>query len=586
MRFRDGFQFYFFSILLLGFGCGQFALDEGNLNAVDVGNKDGKFFNYSWKFENAADYQTSSPAIVVDQGTAHSSFTEIQDRNGSLEGFGGGSFLNMEYDTSSQLLQLDSVGMKKKRGEFTSRVFDASTPVLWNHLSWVPLSPYGKELPNDRQSETLYTKGNIDMSENIVLYHFNEPTWQTQPSQVRDASGNGYHAKIHGTLQNRENGKFNRAVFSKGKGNYVVSQEIKNALNGLQELSLSIWVRSRHTQSNQGIISTNTPNQSDRGISLRYHQHPSRPNSIKGTLSILKSNSQIKKISVWSANQKQVKNKWQHIALSWKSGEFLNLYIDGKKTTASGQSGKTQGSLTQIDKLLIGIGSQGGSQSSWNGFWDEAAIWGKAMTDEEINNLYLRGLARVMFQVRSCQNSDCSDGTFSGPYENENNWYSEMLNLRTPLPSLSIPLPSEGRYWQYRIRVRTDEKNIQPQLSAVSASYTLASSQSMWVRTLVGPEFKEIKLFLDETVTPQGTSIRYQISNDGNTWYLHDGVIWTEATKINHPHIGNTAQEVNEHIHKFDDDVGEGTLYVRSFFIFDQHPQKIELDGIEVVGVK
>jgi len=88
-------------------------------------------------------------------------------------------------------------------------------------------------------------------------------------------------------------------------------------------------------------------------------------------------------------------------------------------------------------------------------------------------------------------------------------------------------------------------------------------------------EFDRLTSFEDQSSGPGQAT--YQISNDGQSWYWFDGSKWSGAQ--NDSTYANDADEINENIARFSDDVGGGDFYFRAFMDSSQY---LSLEGISV----
>jgi hypothetical protein len=101
--------------------------------------------------------------------------------------------------------------------------------------------------------------------------------------------------------------------------------------------------------------------------------------------------------SVWASVQSTISDdlscpifsiivgSWQHVAITW-DGYYWKLYINGVQKDVKVHR---QGTSNASNTALIGYGWEG---CSWNGKIDEVCIYNRALTAEEIEQLYLEGL--------------------------------------------------------------------------------------------------------------------------------------------------------------------------------------------------
>jgi hypothetical protein len=86
---------------------------------------------------------------------------------------------------------------------------------------------------------------------------------------------------------------------------------------------------------------------------------------------------------------------WQHLAMTWSSGEPLKLYINGVLDTPTFNDPGLVGILTGYRKLLIGRGGKYGDPSTdatgWDGLIDDVAVFRRALTAAEVVQLRDQG---------------------------------------------------------------------------------------------------------------------------------------------------------------------------------------------------
>ena len=72
---------------------------------------------------------------------------------------------------------------------------------------------------------------------------------------------------------------------------------------------------------------------------------------------------------------------WQHLALVWESGSRLKLYIDGQPDPLLYDRMALSGTITGVEKLMLGRGSKG---QYWDGLVDGVRIYNRALDPNEI----------------------------------------------------------------------------------------------------------------------------------------------------------------------------------------------------------
>ena len=135
-----------------------------------------------------------------------------------------------------------------------------------------------------------------------------------------------------------------------------------------QSFSVSIWVKPGATQNAYAsIINNNVSDQNNWGI----QQFGSQTNNYG-----------------WLGNVGYLSaNKWQHLVITHDADGLSRSYVDGvlTNTTQSGQVNYTGSRFLRL--------GQSNSGNYWNGSMDEVAIYNRALTQDEIKNIYTSGTA-------------------------------------------------------------------------------------------------------------------------------------------------------------------------------------------------
>lgn len=82
---------------------------------------------------------------------------------------------------------------------------------------------------------------------------------------------------------------------------------------------------------------------------------------------------------------KIVKDKWQHVAVSYQHGEWWTVYLDGEVLI---DHPKDDGKLVPVEShLLLGTEEPFNLNRYYNGDMDEFALFNRGLTKKEINNI-------------------------------------------------------------------------------------------------------------------------------------------------------------------------------------------------------
>jgi hypothetical protein len=239
----------------------------------------------------------------------------------------------------------------------------------------------------DVASSNPRTWGTAQLGGLIGWWKFDEGSGDT----ARDSSGNGRDGIISGATWKSSgwDGKGFCLEFG-GDGDYVVDDNAGAWLNGLEALTVSVWVKSDVTSTDRGIILFCEPDAvHERG--MRYDKqgtHGSGTNVIKCGVTTSGGSQQME-----SSNNAQT-TEWQHLVMTWSSGNKVQLYINGKLDTPTSNEESRAGVIVGSTKLLIGKGckyrASDSDDAGWDGLIDDVRVYNYALSDAEIKELSKR----------------------------------------------------------------------------------------------------------------------------------------------------------------------------------------------------
>ncbi|MBI5229626.1 LamG domain-containing protein [Candidatus Micrarchaeota archaeon] len=359
----------------------------------------------------------------------------------NLTAFNEGSYNQTFYNITAGFVQLNA---SNATGNYTSKVFDAGWTAEWNNVSWVQGAPYGQELPGNQQVETVL--GGANMTGNVLLMHFNNGTGENA-TFVRDWSGLGNNATWSGDATPDSNsgpttsGKLNGGFMF--DGNDILT---KNSASGLplgnNAFTISLWTYSTNPShqnsdlsSDENLLDWGTESPSKWNL-LTWYQgkvyHAFHSNDLQG-------------------NTLTSPNTWYHIAVTY-DGTTRKIYLNGGLDASANPS-----STPDVTGSNLHIGCSVQNTYCTNGTIDEVAIWNRTLSATEILNIYKRGVLKLNLTVRSCNDSVCSSGAWSSPYN-------------TSPQSLSL---TNNSYFQYQFFFQTENLSFTPELYNVTIAYTL-----------------------------------------------------------------------------------------------------------------
>ena len=177
---------------------------------------------------------------------------------------------------------------------------------------------------------------------------------------------------------------------------------------------------------------------------VRESSSPVTPSGIikEGAYSITSNNS----FAVATINSTSIQSKlpsgWNHVVMTY-NGAQLKLYING---LLSSQTDLTETITTNSNSLNIGKDQQATIE--------ETALWTRALSENEVKELFGKGATKVGIIYRSCSQPNCSDGA----------WSTTEYSSGNPL-SLTIPT---NQYFQFATLFQHEKINSSPFIQSYS----------------------------------------------------------------------------------------------------------------------
>ncbi|MCP4257008.1 MAG: LamG domain-containing protein, partial [Planctomycetes bacterium] len=212
----------------------------------------------------------------------------------------------------------------------------------------------------------------------ILHWEFNEGSGTT----AFDSSGNGYDGTIEGGPI-WEVGKIGGALHFDGSDDYVVDETAGDYINGLEAITISLWIKSDIVGTDKGFVIFEDPSGGD-NRNMRYDAASwaweGGTNLIKMALDSTGGH------QAFEGSDNTQTTEWQHVAMVWSSGNELLLYINGQLDTPRGNDAGTEGTITGVTKLIVGQGAKDAG-GGWDGLIDDVQIYNEALTETAILGL-------------------------------------------------------------------------------------------------------------------------------------------------------------------------------------------------------
>ena len=193
-----------------------------------------------------------------------------------------------------------------------------------------------------------------------------------------DATGNLRHLEIRGASW--ETGIQGGALRFDGVDDFAVDADGGAYLNDLAQVTVAMWIRADATGTDNGFFTTG-PSGNSNCLSARHDYFGWsgwKTNTFKVFLSASTGNT-----SIEGPAQTQTTD-WQHVAVTWRGGQPLKLYLDGLFQSPS-HPGKADlgGRLDDATQVLLGRGERGAS-CAWAGLIDDVRIYDRQLSGAEI----------------------------------------------------------------------------------------------------------------------------------------------------------------------------------------------------------
>ena len=216
----------------------------------------------------------------------------------------------------------------------------------------------------------------------IVYYTLDEADGNT----ASDDSKNDNDAKLVGGASWEPNGgKIGGALKLDGALSSAEDADGGEYINGLDAFSVSVWVKSDTIPHNRGIFIAADPAGKDNAFTLRYDSAGAK---VPAAISLLKAGFTTTggEIQYESANNLQT-TEWQHLTLTWSSGNPVALYIDAELDIPQYNQDVRDGTISGATKYIVGKGGKDNGGTSWPGLIDDVRLYNRVLKENEIAEL-------------------------------------------------------------------------------------------------------------------------------------------------------------------------------------------------------
>ncbi len=226
-------------------------------------------------------------------------------------------------------------------------------------------------------------------------------------AEWKDISGNGFD--FSNTFSNRRpvlTTHNSKRFLDFTPGDFLENTAIKDSINGLDEFSIFITVKSDIINTDKGFMDSENPNNTDDKICLRYDRsgaNTGRNNCLKAGMN---GNSAANQVETQANTQS---TNVQTLTLVWEDGEKLLVYINGVLNDSS--SATIAAPLAGVSKIILGKGPKDnggglGGSSGWDGLIGEVVFYNKKFSSDTIQQV-----ASQISSIKSVKSGNWNDPT-------------------------------------------------------------------------------------------------------------------------------------------------------------------------------
>lgn len=369
-----------------------------------------------------------------------------------------GTYSNTAYNVGFNEIELTPAGRTSGTGTYTSNIKDAGLISEFQNFSWIPVEPYGKELPGNLGSES-YEFSSANMTGNYGLWRLNETI--ATPVNFADSSGSGNNLTC-GTVCPST---FPASLFNSARQSTATNQAylIPTAASARNRaiITLSMWFRPTSVTGTRILWNESIAANANERINLEMNGSQvrirTRNNDAGGLTTRVTSTNNV------------VNNAWNHVVATYNANtDTHRIYLNGTLTSNNSNVNPFPNTTSSLP------GSFGRRRveftTTFLGAMDEVAFFDRELTTDEMVGLYQRGILDIGFQIRSCDDSSCIGENFVGPDGTSLTFYRDSGAASYPPTFTSLPV-IDNQYFQYRSTLTTTNPSFYPVYKTVSVDY-------------------------------------------------------------------------------------------------------------------
>ena len=175
-------------------------------------------------------------------------------------------------------------------------------------------------------------------------------------------------------------GKIGGALDLDGIDDHVVDETAGDYINGLEAITICLWIKSDILGTDKGFIILEDPTGGD-NRNIRYDAASWAWEGGTNLIKIALDSTGGHQAHEGSDNTQTT--EWQHVTMVWSSGNELMLYIDGELDPPRGTDAGVEGTVSGVTKLMVGKGCKD-ADGGWDGLVDDVRIYNEALSAEDI----------------------------------------------------------------------------------------------------------------------------------------------------------------------------------------------------------
>lgn len=300
---------------------------------------------------------------------------------------------------------------QKYAGHYESPIMDLGASGSWTNLDAITTLPFGKEIfSQTSESSSDYSSLSGNLSSGLVAYWpLNEATTGLAPGGADNENkvSNNYHGTQSGGPA-IINAPLGRGVYFDGADDYI---QIPTMSEGTTvDFTTAAWVNVRELSHGRHYILDLRGDGSTMQDSVALWLDSAGVGIVDFRCYISYSNNA--SLAEYKTTTTYPISKWHHVSCN-RSGTSVTIYVNGKAapTVYSSGTGVLTNDPVSFD-LAARIGRYSGNGGAPNylfsGSIDEVAIWNRALSTTEVQQLYRRGANRIKYQIKSCVDSTCN----------------------------------------------------------------------------------------------------------------------------------------------------------------------------------